>query len=209
MENKLTSFEKDQLVEVINIGASNASNALSQMIGLQVMVNVPEGFVDRVEKIPSFIGESERVMTVVLLKVLGDISGTALLVFPPKSALKLANLLVKKHQGEDRVLDELDRSALREVGNILLGASLTALSKFLDMNILQSVPDLATDMLGSVIDSVIAEMGEASDIILGFKVNLLVEDESEKDRIDLQLFFVFDPRATAKILEKAKKKLST
>lgn len=208
MENEITAFEKDQLVEVINIGASSASNALSQMVGRRVMINIPEGFVDRVEKITDFIGEPEKVTTVVLLKILGDISGTALLVFSPKSALRLANILVKKDQGEERVLDELDRSALQEVGNILLGASLTALSKFLDMKILQSVPDIATDMLGSVIDAVIAEMGQASDIILGFKVNFMIEDQAKEDQIDLQLFFGFDLLTTTKILEKAKRKLS-
>lgn len=202
MDNKLTSFEKDQLVEIINIGASNASTALSQMVGRQVRASIPEGFVDHAEKIPEFIGKSEKVVTVVLLKVLGDIFGTALLVFPSQGALKLAKLLVNS-QRKELVLDELDRSALREVGNILLGASLSALSKFLDMNILQSVPDIATDMLGSVIDSVIAEMGKASDIILGFKVQLSIEEDSGKDEIQLQLFFVFDTGTTKKILEKA------
>ncbi len=208
MENKLNSLEKDQLVEIINIGASHASNALSKMIGKTVMVNVPDGFVDRVEKISSFIGESENTMTVVLLRVLGDISGTAFLVFPPESAMKLAKFLTKSEKNR-LALDELDRSALREVGNILLGASLATLSNFLNMNIVQSVPDIATDMLGSVIDSLVAEMGEVSDIILGFKVNLEVlgDDKPKEEDFNLQIFFIFDPKATGKILEKVKDKI--
>lgn len=205
MNQHLTDFEKDQLVEVVNIGAGNASTALSQMVDKKVTVNVPEALIDRVEKVPQFIGESEKIMTVVLLKILGDAPGVMLLIFPPESALKLAGLLIKEQRKEINVLSELDRSALREVGNILSGASLTALSKFLDMSLLESVPESATDMLGSVADSVLAEIGESSEIVLVFKVNFFVKDEN----IEGQLFFLFDPSATAKILEATKKKLAS
>ena len=90
MEKHLTDFERDQLVEVVNIGAGNASTALSQMVDTKVKISVPEALIDRVEKIPQFIGESEKIMTVVLLKILGDATGVMLLMFPPKSALHLA-----------------------------------------------------------------------------------------------------------------------
>lgn len=203
MEKYLTDFERDQLVEVVSIGAGNASTALSQMVGKKVAVKVPEALVDRVEIVSQFIGESERIMTVVLLKIFGDATGVMLLMFPPESALKLAGLLIKEQKKAIKVLSELDRSALREAGNILAGTALTALSKFLDMNLIESVPEAATDMLGSVVDSVLAEIGQASEIVLVFKVNFLVENE----KIEGQLFFLFDPRATTKILESTKKKL--
>ncbi|MDA2921775.1 chemotaxis protein CheC [Patescibacteria group bacterium AH-259-L07] len=197
----LTDFERDQLIEVVNIGAGNASTALSQMVEKKITIHVPDVFVDRVERVPQFFGETEKIMTVVLLKLLGDAPGIMLLMFPPESALKLAGLLTKQHKKNIKVLDELDRSALREVGNILSGASMTALSKFLDLNVLQSVPDAATDMLGSVVDTVLAEIGKESDIVLVFKVNFSIEGED----IDGQLFFLFDPKATAKILEATNK----
>lgn len=203
MEKHLTDFERDQLIEVVNIGAGNASTALSQMVGKKVTINVPDVLVDRVEAVPQFLGESENIMTVVVLKLLGDAPGVMLLMFPPQSALRLAGLLTKEHKKDIKVLDELDRSALREVGNVLSGAGMTALSKFLDMNILQSVPDAATDMLGAVVDTVLAEVGRESDIVLVFNVNFKIEEED----IDGQLFFLFDPKATAKILEATKKKL--
>jgi chemotaxis protein CheY-P-specific phosphatase CheC len=76
------------------------------------------------------------------------------------------------------------------------------LYKFLDINILPSVPDMATDMLGSVADTVLAEIMQTSDTALVFKVSLRVEEEG----ITGQLFFFFDPKATGKILEATKKK---
>jgi len=200
-EEYLSKSEKDQLVEVINIGAGNASTALSQMIGKQVKVTVPEAKVGKVENVPEILGKLQKVMTVVLLKILGDAPGIMLLMFPPDSAITLAGLLTKRKEKDIKILDEMDRSALRELGNILAGASLTALSKFLDMNLLESVPEAATDMLGSVVDSILAEIGQESDIILLFKVNFDVKDED----VDGKLFFLFDPKSTAKILEITKK----
>lgn len=203
MIQELTDFEKDQLVEVVNIGAGNASTALSQMVDKDVKISVPEAIVDQVENIPQLIGETEQVTTVVLLKLLGDAPGVMLLMFPPESALTLAGLLTKEHKKDIKVLDELDRSALREVGNILGGASMTALSKFLDMNILQSVPEAATDMLGAVVDSILADIGQESEIVLVFRVNFTVEGEP----IEGRLFFLFDPKSTDKILETTRQKV--
>lgn len=203
MQN-INNLEKDQLVEIINIGAGNASTALSQMIAKKIEINVPKAYIDKVEKISQFIGRSEKIMTVILLKILGDAPGTMLLIFDPKSALKLASQLTKRPKKDIQVLDEIDRSALREVGNIISGASMTALSNFLGLNILQSVPESATDMLGAVLDSILADIGQNSETVLVFEVNFSVINEN----INGQLFFLFDPKSTAKILEITKKKVS-
>jgi chemotaxis protein CheC len=202
MERYLTDFERDQLREVVNIGAGNASTALSEMVSKNVIIDVPEVFVGRIEEVTRFLGESEKIMTVVLLQLLGDIQGGMLLMFSPEGALNLASLLTRGREKDIRVFDEMDRSALREVGNILSCACATALYKFLDINILPSVPDMATDMLGSVADTVLAEIMQTSDTALVFKVSLRVEEEG----ITGQLFFFFDPKATGKILEATKKK---
>ena len=203
MSKPLSDFQKDQLIEVVNIGAGNSSTALSQMVGKKVNINVPEAFVGKIEEASKFIGEIEKIMTVVLLKILGDAPGIMLLMFPPESALNLAGLLTRARKRDIRVLDEIDRSALREVGNILAGASMTSLSKFLNMNVLQSVPETATDMLGSVVDSILAETGKSSDVVLIFKVDFDVEGE----KIEGNLFFLFDPKATNRILEETKKQV--
>jgi len=203
MAQNLTDFERDQLIEVVNIGAGSASTALSRMIEKKVKINIPDVFVDRVEKVLKFLGESEKIMTVVLLKLLGDAPGIIFLMFSPESALKLAGVLTKNHKKNVKVLDDFDRSALREVGNILSGAAMTALANFLDLKIMQSVPDATTDMLGSVIDATLAEVGRESDAVLVFKVNFKVENKA----IGGQLFFLFDPKATAKILTATKNKL--
>lgn len=193
----MTERERDRLIEVINIGASHASNALARLIRGKVDIDVVRAFVGGIEKTPQFLGTTDQVMTVVVLKITGDIQGLMLLLFSRESALNLAARLSPGRRKNAAFLDETDRSALREVGNILAGAALTALSKFAGLNTLQSVPDASTDMLGSMVDGIVAEMGRSSDSILAFKVDFGADD----GEIDGRLFFLFDPATTTKILE--------
>jgi chemotaxis protein CheC len=203
MNTHLNKIELDQLAEVANIGAHNASTVLSKMLHQRLVIDVPEILIERIEKIVSLLGRPEDLKTAVLVKILGDVPGMIILIFSPASARALANLLTGERGEDMKMLTEIDRSALRETGNILSGASLAALSKFLGVNLLQSVPDIATDMLGALMDEVLSVIGRESDIGLVLKANFLVE----KEHISGDIFFIFDPRSTRKILELAKKKI--
>lgn len=198
MPKFLTELERDKLAEVVNIGAEHAGTALSQMVKKRITISVPEVIVDKVEKVLPLLGKTDETVTAVLLKIRGEAPGMIFLLFPPASAFSLSRLLRGQPKSEHTVLDELDISALKEVGNILSGASLTALSRFVDLNLLQSVPDTATDMLGALFDGLLAELGQLSDIVLVFRVSFSVESE-----INGQLFFLFDANSSAKILARA------
>lgn len=202
-ENKfnLTEFELDQLKEIVNIGTSSASTALSQMIGKKVLVNILDVNFDTVEESVEYIGESSEVVTAVLLRLLGDATGMMLFVFPEESGHRTVRLIAKTGIIKE-FLTEYDRSLLREVGNILAGACLTALSKFIGLNVYHSVAEVATDMLGAIVSSAMAEVGKASDIALIFKVNMTIEDED----IKTQLFFMLDPAFTTKMLKLTKER---
>lgn len=207
MSNKInfqiTDFELDQVKEVVNIGASYASTALNQLTKRRVNIAVPEVSISRIESSVEYIGDSEKIATTVLLKILGDTTGIMFFLFPEDSGMKLARLITKSDDART-VMSDYDRSALQEVGNILSGACLTALSRFLGISMLHSVAEVATDMLGSIINSVMAEVGRESDIALIFKVQMTIENEN----ITTQLYFLADPNFTDEILKITKKKIS-
>jgi chemotaxis protein CheC len=196
----ITDYELDQLKESINIGASHASTALNQMIGRRVDITVPDVSVNTIEKAIEYVGQSDKVTTTILLEVLGEATGMMFFLLPGKSGNRLSHMITKSPTQND-VLSEYDRSALREVGNILSGAFLTALSNFLGVSMLHSVSEVVTDMLGSIINSVVAQLGKTSDVALIFKVNMKIEGED----ICAQLYFMADPVFTGKILELTKK----
>jgi len=200
---QISDFELDQIKEVVNIGASYASTALNQLTKRRINITVPEVTISRIESSADYIGNSEKIATTVLLKILGDTTGIMFFLFPGDSGLRLSRLITKS-QDPMAVLSEYDRSALQEIGNILSGACLTALSRFLGISMLHSVAEVATDMLGSIINSVMAEVGREADIALIFKVQMTVENEN----ITTQLFFLADPNFTEEILKITKKKIS-
>ncbi|WP_305041508.1 chemotaxis protein CheC, partial [Geoalkalibacter sp.] len=57
-------------------------------------------------------------------------------------------------------------STLKEVGNILASAYLSALGGLLGVRLLPTVPALACDMAGAVIDPILIDLGQAGDVAL-------------------------------------------
>jgi len=95
-----------------------------------------------------------------LLRVTGDISGSIMFILEKKAAGVLVNILMGKPLDEIVVFDEIAISALKEVGNILAGSYLSALSTLTNLNILPSVPELAIDMAGAIISVPAIEFGK-------------------------------------------------
>ncbi len=198
--NLLTAFATDTLKEIMNIGAGNAATALSQMTATQVDISTPRVTVLKVEAVPEFTGKPDSVVSVVLVEVHGDAPGIMMLMFPRESALKISHLIMRQSR---TMLNDMDRTALREVGNVLAGSCLTSLSNFLKMSFVQSVPNSATDMIGSLLGNVLAELGTKHEDVLISEIFFQIKELA----IDGRMFFMFDPSSTKKILEATKKYL--
>jgi len=100
------------------------------------------------------------VVTAVLMHMLGDLTGRTLLVLPESDAKMLVDLLIKSEPGTTTGFDELSESSLKEAGNILGGAYLNALSDFMNMMLLPSVPSLEIDLAGAVLTSTLLDFGQ-------------------------------------------------
>jgi len=159
----LSNQQIDALTEVGTIGAGHAANALSQMVGKKIMISVPEVKAIPLKKIVELTGPPENLVAAIYMKLMGDSRGTALLIFPRKSAFTLVDILMNRPAGQTKFLKEIDRSALKEVGNILVGAFLTALMEFLNISLIPSVPLIAYDMVGAILEDLAIEFGEDAD----------------------------------------------
>src|SRR4249920_1185001 len=93
---KLKALQLDALREVANIGAGHAATALSQMTGQRIMISVPRVNVAPLEDVPNQITEPEEPVAAVLMRMMGDLTGMTLLVFPQSSALQIAGLMMRK-----------------------------------------------------------------------------------------------------------------
>ncbi|HEX3928296.1 MAG TPA: chemotaxis protein CheC [Gemmatimonadales bacterium] len=150
------TLREDGLREVATIGAGHAATALSQLTDRRIAISVPH--VRRVQfgEVPDMLGAFGGHVAVVAMRMLGDLTGRALLIFGEYDAARLCDLILRRPPGPPRALGELEQSGLKEVGNIVCSAYLTALSNFMGMMLLPSVPALTIgatpDAVASTVD---------------------------------------------------------
>ena len=203
-QSLLSNLERDALKECVNIGAGHAATALSGSTQEQVSILVPKLELVAVEEVPAVVGKLDDIMSAVVMKMGGDVSGTILLMFPTQSALLLSSILLKTSQPKE-AMGEDENSALREAGNILSGHALNALSQFLGFRLLQSVPEASSDMVGAMMNEILVHfLHEKHENVLVLSVSFKIGGRE----ITGSLFFLFDPASTKVILDSLRKKLS-
>jgi chemotaxis protein CheC len=167
----LKELQLDALKEVANIGAGHAATALSQLTNRRIMINVPQIEITRLEDVPRTFGDPEAVVAAVLMHVLGDLTGRTLLLVPEENAWLLCDLLLRRSAGTTQTIGELEESSLKEAGNILAGAYLNALSDFMGMMLLPSIPSLVVDLSGAVLTTAFLNFGQDRDFIFCVETN--------------------------------------
>jgi chemotaxis protein CheC len=166
-----TELQLDALRELANIGSGTASTALSGMVGRSVDISVPKAqalpFAEAVET----AGDAEAEVTGIVLGIIGEMQGTVLLLIPPADADAMCRMLGVEPD------DEFGLSALGEIGNIVGTSYINALAGMTGMRIEPTPPATATDMLGAIVESVLASAAMTGDIALLLDSNLVVEGE--------------------------------
>lgn len=142
----------DALKEVANIGAGHAATALSLMTGARIMIEVPTVNVAPLEElIPGIADENSQIVSVIM-DMHGSLKGHTLLALPLTTGRRLADLMLRRERRAGGTLDMLEESALKEAGNILGGAYMTALSEFLSMTLMPSPPRLSVGTTSHVME---------------------------------------------------------
>ena len=162
----------EKLQEINKDAALNASRALSKLIDRPVDVQVSEAGVKKVEELAPIIGP-EEIVAGIYLPVTGDIKGAALLIFSEETAFTLCDLLVKREPGTTRRLSGLDRSALKEVGNIVSGNYLAVFSNMLQVKTIEHVPSLSFDMFGAIVSQIITNFAQKAEKALVIEIEFI------------------------------------
>ncbi len=190
---ELDAKQLDALREVANIGAGHAATALSQLTSRRILVEVPTV---RVGGLPKEASDGVGDFATVRMQVLGDVTGETLQVFPNHTARRIAGILTGADSGIAESFGEMERSALVEAGNIIAGAYLNALSDFMGMLLLMSVPTMRLGT-GPVTEARPAAEGEAKALVLETRFRM----EGEDNALDGQFVLVPDPPSVRAILE--------
>ena len=176
----LKESQLDAMREVANIGAGHAATALSQMTNRTIMISVPQVKVKPLEDACDIVGEPDDVIASVLMHMMGDLTGRAMVIFPEPAAKVLCDFLLRRERGTTKVFGEMEQSALKEAGNILASAYLNALSDFMGMMLVPSVPSLVIDLSGAVLTSAHLNFGHDRDYAFCVETSFRVEGTEDR-----------------------------
>ncbi len=181
--DELNGLELDTIREIGSIGTGNAATALSSMLGCEVRIDLPEVRIMGYNEAIEWIGGPEAITAGVLVGLSGEINGIMLSV----QQLEFVNLVLQRMIGREtpgyEELEELDRSALVEVGNIMISTFINALSSLAGITIKLSVPGFAVDMQGAILAVPMAEFGGQSDYIMTIGSNFICGERTVPCRL--------------------------
>lgn len=192
----LSNLQLDALREIGNVGAGNSATALSQIINRKIDMTVPKIAIMPLGEVPDVVGGPDAMVAGVYLRVYGPAPSSILFLLPRDSAFYLVDMLMGREQGHTTSLNSMDESALMEIGNILAGAYLNALSHFTKLTLLPSIPALAMDMAGAILSVILIQLGQMGDHALVIETEFTTENDGVKGHF----FLIPDPGSLNTIL---------
>ncbi len=179
-EFTISDMHLDVLKEIGNIGAAHAATSLSELLQRTIDMHVPK------VALVSFDD---------MFELAGDLSGSMFFVLPIESA----NRFIRRLIGDDSfdfsnpsTIMDIGVSAMQELGNILSGSYLSALSDFTGLKIFPTVPSLSVDMVGAIVSFGLIEVSHYSDEVIVIDTKI-VEVDGEDTSVDGHFFLLPDP----------------
>lgn len=187
---EMNHMQFDVLREIGNIGAGNATTALSQMLSSKIDMKVPKIDLLEFKELGELIGGAENIVVGILLTLQDDIDGMMMFLVEKKAAKSMVKLLMGgfcSGSEDDDDFSEMELSAMQEIGNIIAGAYLSSLSALTNMKITSSIPYMAIDMAGAILSVPAIEFGKISDKAL------LIETEFGDVGEEVNGYFILIP----------------
>lgn len=173
--DELSTMEIDTLREIGSIGTGNAASALSSMLNRSVRITLPEVRIMGYNEAIDWIGGPEAITAGVLVGLGGQINGIMLAV----QSLDFVNLVLsstlEKSIESYEELGDLERSALVEIGNIMISTFVNALSGLADVSVELTVPGLTVDMQGAILAVPMAAYGGQTDYLMTIGGNFICD----------------------------------
>ena len=183
----INDAQYDVLKELGNIGAGNATTALSQLLNTKIDMTVPMVKLLNISEISDIVGGPETLVVGILFTLELDVEGMMMFMLDQSSAQYLVNTLLGRGSDDISNFTEMELSALKEIGNIIAGAYLSSLSKLTGMSISESIPYMSIDMAGAILSVPAIEFGKMGDKAL------LIQSQFCEDDTEVNGYFILIP----------------
>jgi chemotaxis protein CheC len=194
---KLNDIQLDALREIGNIGSGNAATALSSMIGKPVDVEVQKVSIMSFDECVNQVGGPEEIVSAVLVTLSQDVNGMMLFI----QARDFLDILLEALTGTGLAsfddLDDMGRSVIIEIGNIMLSAYMTAISQMTGLTVELSVPSHTVNMAGGVLSAPAVQMAEETDYLLMIHGDFVIDNKE----VNSNIFMVPDMKSLNRVLD--------
>lgn len=180
----------DVLREIGNVGAGNATTAIANMLGDRIDMKVPSVRLMEVSELGTAVGAEDDTVIGIFLEVQNDIEGSMMFLLNLESGHYMVNKLMGRDQSYQEDFDEMDLSALKEIGNIIAASYLSALAGLTNLVITPSVPYIAVDMAAAILSVPAIQFGQFGDHAL------LIETEICAD-VSIEGYFILMPEESS------------
>lgn len=195
--NNLNEYQLSALSEIGNIGAGNAAAALADFMSDTIMMSVPDLQIIDVNSMATILGGPENEMVGILVTMNQDVQGMLLFLLEKEFVGQLLKVLINKEVDDFSDISEMDMSVITEIGNVLAGSYVSAISTMTDLDIRLSLPQVAIDMVGAILNYPAAYFGVMGDKLLFIEENFL----SEENVIKSHLLIMPEPESLNLIFE--------
>ena len=185
--DELDDMHVDVLTELANIGSGNAATALASLMNTEININVPHVRILGFNDVADYVGGPENVVLGVLIKLSGDVDGMILYVFNDDLIRNVLKVFFGKDYTSVSELDEMDMSALNEIGNIMASSYVNALSSMTSLTIDVSVPSMCVDMAGAILSVPSIEFAQVGNKVLFIDDSFSIGENSDKVKSNMIL----------------------
>jgi two-component system chemotaxis sensor kinase CheA len=155
--NEMLSKEEIRKLEsVVNTGMMNAGLVLSQLVGSNVELFMPEIMLTDKDELVNEVRDSNEHFFGMKVRMNGDLNGNLLMIFSEEKGKELAGKLLKENETSDlaKKLSDDSLSVLMEISNIVCSSVMNSLSNKAKAQIMPSVPELVSGNFKEVLDIV-------------------------------------------------------
>ncbi len=139
----LSDLQKDALKEVGNIGAGHAATSLSQLLNTTIALSEPSIDILKFRDLSLRFAAEKRLVAALHMYVRGEAPGQIIVLIDREQALGYVRSFITRIIGNIRIFDSIVDTTLKQLGNFMAGAYLTALSSLTGVALVPSVPMLS------------------------------------------------------------------
>ena len=150
----MNRIDTDALTELFNIGLHRAAASLSELTNQRVQVDLPRLWVCPLGDLKGALAQMVEGDLATVHQIFGGaVGGDAVLLLEYDKAALLASVMTDGQVAAGGHIDSSAREVLSEVGNIVLGACLSAFGNMLKVTVSFSVPRMHIESLDGLLKS--------------------------------------------------------